>query len=183
MKKVPNAGSVTCAIRAVRLAARRSLKGVNVSAGKRMAKGDYVGAEALAAKGRELVQFQAEVDALLKRWKEVQGARGHVANSPWTPTWQYYQPVLQALAQAGGEARRPDLEPAVERLMSGILQAGDREMLPRGRERWREAIRKTHKPLVVEGWLDKKGGLIWRITEAGRKAAERGTGKDGAGKK
>jgi hypothetical protein len=183
VKKVPNAGFVTRAIRAVRVAAKRSLKSVNVAAGKRMAKGDYAGAEALAAKGREVVQFQTEVDALQKRWKEVQGAHGNVTKGLLTPTWQYYQPVLQALVQAGGEARRQDLEPTVERLMSAILQAGDREMLPRGRERWREAIRKTHKPLVTEGWVEKKGGLTWKITDAGRKAAERGTGKDGGIKK
>ena len=183
MKKVPNAGSVTRAIQAVRQAVKRLLKAVNIAAGKRMAKGDYVGAEALAAKGREVVQFQGEVDALLKRWREVQGARGHVAKGPLTPVWQFYQPVLQALVQVGGEARRPELEPAVEKLMSATLQAGDREMLPRGRECWREMVRRTHKPLVAEGWLEKKGGLTWRTTEAGRKAAERGTGKDGGIKK
>lgn len=43
-------------------------------------------------------------------------------------------------------------------------------------------IRRTHKPLVSEGWIEKKGGLTWRITEAGKKAAERGA-KEMGGKK
>ncbi len=183
MKRVPNAGSVTRAIRSVRLAAKRCLKSLNAAAAKRMAKGDYVGAESLAARGRQVVEFQASVDALLQRWKEVQGAGGHISKKPVTPLWQYYQPVLRALAQLGGEARRPDLEPIVENLMSATFQPGDREEMTRGRQRWREMIRRAHKPLVAEGWLEKKGGLTWRITEAGRRAAERGVTKESGTRK
>jgi hypothetical protein len=145
-----------------------------------MAKGDYAGAETLAAKAKEVLLFEDEVAALLKRWRVLQGGGKAGSRGPMTPLWQFYQPVLQSLVQAGGVARRGDLEPIVERLMATVLQPRDRELLPRGRERWREMVRRTHKPLVAEGWLDKKGGLTWRITESGRKAAERGTGKEGA---
>lgn len=183
MKKVPNAGTVTRAIKAVTQATKRTRRSVNSAAAKRMAKGDYPGAEAFAAKGKEILQFEEEVAALLRRWKTIQGGGKVSPKGPVTPLWQYYQPVLQALVQAGGTARREELEPAVERLMANVLQARDHDLLPRGRERWREMVRRTHRPLVAEGWLDKKGGLTWRITEAGRKAAERGTGKDGTTKR
>jgi hypothetical protein len=183
VKKLPNSGSVTRAIRAVSQAAKRTLKSVNSAAGKRMAKGDYAGAEALAAKGKEVLHFQDDVAGLLRRWREIQGGGKAATKGPVTPLWQYYQPVLQALVQAGGEARRQGVEPSVERIMSSTLQARDREVLPRGRERWREMVRRTHKPLVAEGWLDKKAGLTWRITEVGRRVAERGTGKEAPGKR
>ncbi len=178
MKKFPSAGSVTRAILAVGQAAKQSRKAINSAAAKRMAKGDYAGAEALAAKAKALMLFDDEVAGLLKRWRALQGGGKTGSQGPTTPLWQFYQPVLQALVQVGGAARRQDLEPVVERLMATVLQPGDRELLLRGRERWREMVRRAHKPLVAEGWLDKKAGLTWRITDLGRRAAERGTTKE-----
>lgn len=186
MTKVPDAQAVVRAIRAVRLAARKSLKKLNQVAGRRMARGDYAQAEALAAKGKELRQFDADVEGLLARWRDVcgkKGAGGKAARSALTPLWHYYQPILQALSAAGGEARRVDLEPEVERLMAATLTPGDRSELARGRERWRVMIRRAHKPLVAEGWLVKHSGLTWKITEAGKRAAEKALTKEPPSKK
>lgn len=169
MKKIPHAQGVSRAIRSVRVAARKALKGLNLAAGQRMAKGDYVTAEALAAKGKELRQFQEEVDALRKRWREVSGGGGAVAKKAATPLWTYYQPILQALAQAGGECPRSDLESRVERLMGASLKAGDR---------WQAMIRRARKPLVAEGWIEANTGKLWRITPSGRRAAEQPMSRD-----
>lgn len=151
---------------------------VNLAASKRLAKGDYGAAEVLVAKGRGVSDFVTEVDGLSKRWKEMRGTKGLAGARAVTPLWRYYQPVLRALVQLGGEAGRADLEPVVEKQMLGTLQPADRALMPRGRERWREMIRRSHKPLVAEGWVVK--GPVWRITEAGRKAAEREAGKEEA---
>ena len=181
MKRVPHARGVGQALRSVRAAAQKSLKGLNQAASQRMAKGDYATAEALAAKGREIRQFQLEVEALRTRWRAVCGGGGPKSKGSVTPLWTYYQPILQGLVQLGGECRRSDLEAHVERLMGASLQPGDRESMARGHERWRVMVQRARKPLIAEGWIEDRTGLVWRITDAGRRAAERPISKD-AGK-
>lgn len=170
--KIPHAQGVSRAIRSVRVAAKKALKGLNLAAGQRMAKGDYATAEALAAKGKEIRQFQDEVDALRKRWREVSGGGGGGGKNAVTPLWGYYQPILLALAQAGGETRHAELEARVDRLMGTTLQAGDRTPASRGRQRWQVMMHRARKPMVAEGWIDKASHKLWRLTEAGRRAAE-----------
>jgi hypothetical protein len=174
LKKIPHAQGVSRAIRSVRVAAKKALKGLNLAAGQRMAKGDYATAEALAAKGKELRQFQEEVESLRKRWREVSGGGGGAGKKTTTPLWLYYQPILQALAQAGGECRRAELEPRVERVMGASLKAGDR---------WQVMIRRARKPLAAEGWIEPGTGKLWRITPSGRRTAEQPMSKDPAERK
>ena len=75
--KIPHAQGVTRALRNVRTATKKTLKGLNEVAGQRMAKGDYSAAEALAAKGRELRPFLQQSDELLRTWR---GIRAGVRN-------------------------------------------------------------------------------------------------------
>jgi hypothetical protein len=79
VKKIPHANGVVKAIRAVRSATEKSLKALNTGAGQRMAKGDYATAEMLAAKGKEIRDFQSEIEALRKRWREVCGGGDRAA--------------------------------------------------------------------------------------------------------
>jgi hypothetical protein len=171
MTRIPHARGVGKALRGVKGAIVRSVKGLNQAASQRMAKGDYATAETLVAKGKDIRLFQAEVEALGKRWREV--SRGGKASAKGTesPLWAYYQLILQALVESGGECRRRDLEPVVERLMSASLQPGDRQGMARGRERWRVMIQRARKVLVSEGWIEARSGKDWRITDAGRRAA------------
>jgi hypothetical protein len=173
MTRIPHARGVGKALRGVKGAIVRSVKGLNQAASQRMAKGDYATAETLVAKGKEIRLFQAEVEALGKRWREV--TRGSKSSSGGTesPLWAYYQPILQALVESGGECRRNELEPLVERLMSAALQPGDRQAMARGRERWRVMIQRARKALVSEGWIEARSGKDWRITDAGRRAASK----------
>jgi hypothetical protein len=173
MKRLPHASGVSKAIRGVRSATKKALKGLNQLAGQRMSRGDYATAEALAGKGRDVRQFQQEVDALFKRWREVASVGAAGPKSEVTPLWTYYQPILQALVAADGECRRTELEATLERSLEGQLQPGDQRPLSSGRERWRVMVRRARKPLIGEGWIEPKSGKVWRITEAGRKAAER----------
>jgi hypothetical protein len=160
------------ALRSARSAIKQALKGLNQAAAQRMSKGDYPAAEALATKGREIQQFRAEVDALFKRWRELRQLGGQSGpKKTATALWAYYQPILRALVEADGEARRVELEPTVERLMDGMLQPGDREPLGRGTVRWQVMIRRARKHLSAEGWIEGKPGGAWRITDAGRRAA------------
>jgi hypothetical protein len=178
VKRIPHVRGVTQALRSVREAAQKSLQGVNRVASQRMVKGDYSTAEALAARGKEIRQFQSEVETLRKRWRELCGVGGQSAKQSGTPLWVYFQPILQGLVQAGGESRRVDLETRVGSLVSSSLQLGEPDALAGGHERWRVMIRRARKHLVAEGWIEDRTGPIWRITEAGRKAAVRRIGKE-----
>lgn len=183
MSRVPQSAGVVKALRGVRTAAQKSLKGLNQLASQKMARGDYGAAEALAARGKEIRQFQLEVDALRKRWREVCGPGSTTKKKPRTPLWGFYQPILQALVQLGGAGTRAEVETQVERVMSSSLQAGDLEVRPNGVPRWRLSVRFSRKPLVQEGWIVARNARRWEVTDAGRKAAEKGVGKSGAGRK
>lgn len=172
--KIPHSQSVARALRNVRTATKKTLKGLNVVAGQRMAKGDYSAAEALAAKGREIRQFLQQSDALLGTWRGLSGRAKAAGTSKGetTPLWAYYQPILKAIVAAGGQCTRDDVEAAFEKSSDGLLQPGDR-LLSGGRERWKVMIRRARKPLKAEGWIASSSGPSWKITEAGRRAAER----------
>src|SRR5947208_16626290 len=114
MTKIPHAQTVRQSLRAVRTAAKNARKGLNKVASERMSKGDYVSAETLAAKGKEIIQFESEVDALLKRWRELCEGATQSEDKAATPLWNYYQPILRALDNFGGSAHRNDLERQVE---------------------------------------------------------------------
>jgi hypothetical protein len=157
----------------VRTAVKKAIKGLNQKAGSYMAKGDYASAEALAAKGRALHQFTTEVEALRKRWKEVRSGGQKAGTKNVTPLWGFYQPILRALAQSGGQAVSKDLEVGVEKVMGATLLPGDHAQLSRGRERWRVMVLRARKHLVAEGWIEDRRGAKWYITEAGRRAAEK----------
>ncbi len=141
MKRVPNSREVAQSLKAVHSSVKQALKELNQSAGQLMAKGDYSSAEALAAKGREIREFQAQVEVLQQRWRELRGSRSASSDSKktTTPLWAYYQPILKALAEAGGEARAVDLESSVERNLGEMLQPSDRVEMSHGRQRWQES--------------------------------------------
>jgi hypothetical protein len=123
--KVPHAQGVTRALRSVRTATKRTLKGLNEVAGQRMAKGDYVTAEALAAKGREIRQFVQQADELLRAWRGLSGRGAKTAGASkgeTTPLWAYYQPILKAIVALGGECARDDIETAFQKSSDGFLQ-------------------------------------------------------------
>jgi Mrr N-terminal domain len=178
VNRIPHARNVRQALRALRKATQTSLKGLNQVASQRMAKGDYIAAQELATKGTQVREFQLEIDRLQTRWSGLCQARRPPAGKLITPLWRYYGPILQALINLGGHARRSDLEAEVERTIAASLQSGDRAPLARGRERWRVMVQRARKPLLTERWIEGGGGSIWRITDAGRQAAEKPLDKD-----
>jgi len=179
MAHLPQSRQVTKAIKALEKAAKSSLSALNERAGAIMAHGDYEKAAALAERGREIREFLGEVDLLKTRWSRVSRAvctRGKkvqkVKRGKSTPLWAYYQPVLQALIEAGGEARRTALEPLVEKRMGSSFLPGDHGKFRDRREKWKIMIARTHKHLISEGWIERRGAHFWRITDAGRRAAK-----------
>ena len=174
MKPIPRAGEVAQALKASEAVVKDAIRQLNRTAGTLMAKGDYSGAEALALRGRKMLEFQARVNELRRTWREIRrGATGNVAE-PKTPLWVYYHPILKALVEAGGSARRSELEPAVRVILGNELQPGDETPMARGRTRWQVMIQRARKYMVNEGWLETGTGSRWRITEEGRRVAKEG---------
>lgn len=172
MTRIPQAHGVRQALRALRKATQASLKELNKLAGQRMAKGEYDTAQQLAARGTQIREFQAQVDGLHARWQEFGDGGGQSPQQPTTALWMYYVPILQSLVKLGGQARRAEIEAEVEKTVGPTFQPGERAGMARGRERWRLMIRKARRSLVSEGWIEGGVGPTWKITEAGRKAAE-----------
>lgn len=173
---MPHGQAVVRAVRNVRTVTKTALKGLNRVAAQRMAKGDYASAETLAAKGRAIRQFEQQVDELLRTWRELSRAGGtgeKTLKGETTPLWAYYQPILKAIVAAGGECRRDDIETAFRGAIGGFLAPGDRQVMVGGRERWQVMIRRARKSLRAEGWIVSSVGSTWKVTEAGRKAADR----------
>lgn len=182
MKKIPHDAEVQRALRAAKAVVRKALKGANQVAGQVLAKGRYEEAQALVERARRIQEFEKELDGLRRRWKEAkQGARPPKAErEAKTPLWAYYQPVLRALAEAGGECSRRELEPRVEAILGAEMKPGDRKAMAQGRQLWQVMILRARKHLVAEGWVEDRAGVNWKITPAGRKAAGRAAAKSGA---
>jgi hypothetical protein len=168
VKRIPHAQNVAKALRSVRLATQKALKGMNQLASQRMARGDYTGAEMLASKAKGIMQFQAEVDVVHQRWREVCGSGDRGSKKSVTPLWAYYQPILKAIVHVGGEARRMDLEAHVHRLMAERLHPADHEAMPRGNEHGA-----TKPQSSRDRRLDRGSGRL-SVADYGRRPAGRG---------
>lgn len=174
MKRIPHAREVSKAMRSLKSSVKTVWKGVNRAAGKAITKGNYGVGEELAARGRTMKEFLGAVEALEREWRTLARGSAGVAGKQAParlPQWEYYQPILQALLELGGEARKSEFEPLVERLLAGRLQAADRELMSGGRERWRVMVNRARRHLRTEGWIMDRGGTAWRISPAGRQAA------------
>lgn len=180
MKRIPNAREVDKALKGTITATKSVLKGLNALAGQVMAKGNYVEAEGLVEKGKEIQAFQTELAASIKRWREIRSNRAQrESKNKSTPLWGYYQPILKALLELDGQATREQLEPVVEGLMTSAFEPGDRDVMARGRERWKVMLQRARKHLVTEGWIEDDRSKAWKITPAGRKAAVGGRASKG----
>lgn len=183
--KVLGSFEVSSSLKTLRKRLDAVLKRSNEQAANIVRRGDYADAEGWVRVGTLLGEFKKKTLALREEWKvlcrEATGKGLPVAGKPkkktrqsTSPAWEFYQPILKALVQVGGEARRPDVEPLVFQLMEGRLLPGDLEVAGGGRPHWQNSIRRARKPLIKEGWLSEDGSKgMWRITEKGKAAATR----------
>ena len=89
------------------------------------------------------------------------------------PEREYEEPILEALAEAGGTAPSSWVTKAVGERLAERLTPLDRERLASREIRWANRVHFTRLRLVERGFL-KKGSRrgIWEITEAGRARVE-----------
>jgi len=182
MAQVPRAREVMQAIRSLARQARLATKEANQLAAKRLARGDYAGAQSLIEVAQAISAFGAEVRGLNERWGEIRstgkGQKGTKDNR--TPLWELYRPILQALVSLGGEATRKEIEAKLEQTLVARLKEGDLVINARGVPRWRMMVGRARKPMIAEGFLAKEGSR-WRITSKGEQAAKSGVKGKGIG--
>jgi hypothetical protein len=83
-----------------------------------------------------------------------------------TPTEAFYEPLLQALAAAGGQLPAVEAIDNVGRIMEDRLNEVDRARLPSGEVRWRNSVRWARQRLEEQGKLDGKASYgVWKITQ------------------
>ncbi|MDQ2907180.1 MAG: winged helix-turn-helix domain-containing protein [Chloroflexota bacterium] len=96
---------------------------------------------------------------------------GRIRKGLRTPEPAFFLPILQALVDLGGSAKRQEVYDLLAQSMIGILKPID--FLPLASEarqlRWQNSAQWAHNLLVKEGLLqmDSPNG-IWEITEKGR---------------
>jgi len=77
-------------------------------------------------------------------------------------------PLLQILAEIGGEGRPRDLYPLVAEKFPQIRDEDLSETLPSGTNRWTNRVQWVRQTLIEKGELDSPTRGVWRITDKGR---------------
>lgn len=89
------------------------------------------------------------------------------------PLEQYCGPILQALAEAGGELRSREIPAKVAPYVESLLYDADRELDGEGSPAWHGRIGWAGTLCRKDGHLDKDAPRgIWRLTVTGRRKAD-----------
>ena len=176
MANIPRNHEVTQAIRTLGREVQLATKEANQFAAKRLARGDYAGAQALIEVAKAISDFGNEVKTVHGRWKSLRSA-GHkprLKKGSQTPLWEFYRPILQALAALGGNATRKEIEAKLEDVIGGSLKEGDCVTNTRGIPRWKIMVGRARKHMIAEGFVTGENLLRWKITNKGEQAAKNG---------
>jgi hypothetical protein len=176
MAQVPRNQEVTRAIRSLAPQTQLATKEANQLAAKRLARGDYAGAQSLITVAQAISAFGNEVFGLNGRWSEVRsaGKAPRKGKDSQTPLWEFYRPILQALASLGGEATRKDIEGKLEETLTSSLKEGDFVTNAHGVPRWKLMVGRARKHMIAEGFVTGEGSFRWKITSKGEQAAKSG---------
>ena len=177
MARIPRKSEVTRAIRTVGREVKLANKEANQLAAKRLARGDYAGAQTLTETAQKIAAFSSEVADLQSKWRNVGGTRG-VRNGgklERTPLWEFYRPILKVLIALEGEASAGQIEAEIEGEFDGMLKEGDFVKNARGIPRWGVMVRRARKPMIKEGFLSDEHIHKWIITKKGEQAAKKGS--------
>ena len=96
---------------------------------------------------------------------------GRISKGLRTPESAFFRPILQALSDLGGSAKRSDVFNVLEPSMRDVLKPIDYQILSSEAEqvRWQNSAQWARNLMVKEGLLQSDSPVgIWEITEKGR---------------
>jgi restriction system protein len=96
---------------------------------------------------------------------------GRIRKGLRTPEPAFFRPILQALSDLGGSAKRSDVFNLLEQSMRDVLKPIDYQILSSEAEqvRWQNSAQWARNLMVKEGLLQADSPVgIWEITEKGR---------------
>jgi hypothetical protein len=96
---------------------------------------------------------------------------GRIRKGLRTPEPAFFRPILQALCDLGGSAKRSDVFNVLEHSMRHVLKPIDYQILSSEAEqvRWQNSAQWARNLMVKEGLLQPDSPVgIWEITEKGR---------------
>jgi hypothetical protein len=149
---------------------KSALKQLNQQASRTLAKGNYAAAQAMVEQARSIQGFQVEVRNLQQSWRRIKKSPAGTNAPETTPRWEYYKPILGALASLGGQASRTELEGKLDGRIQEILKTGDFALNSQGIPRWKIEVRRARKAMIHQGFLEAVKGK-WIITKTGERAA------------
>lgn len=170
--KIPGKREVDNALRHTTREIKSALREINHQAGRLVSRGDYDGAQSLVELGKLVSQFGSEAEALHAKWRDLREDKNEAAIER-TPLWEYYQPILKALVQLGGEAYVVEVEEATKPFLAEVLKPEEMTRMTGGKLIWKRAIRRSRRHMIKEGFLESGTALRWKITDEGRRAAEK----------
>ena len=174
MAQVPRSHEVVKAIRSLARQTRLATKQANQLAAKRLARGDYAGAQSLITAAQAISAFGDEVLRLNSRWKDIRsaGKEPKTAKDSQTPLWEFYRPILQALAALGGEATRKGIEEKLEETLASSLKEGDLVTNAHGVPRWKVMVGRARKHMIAEGFVTGEELAQMEDNEQGRASGQ-----------
>ncbi len=96
---------------------------------------------------------------------------GRIRKGLRTPEPAFFRPILQALSELGGSAKRSDIFNVLEQSMRDVLKPIDYQILSSEAEqvRWQNSAQWARNLMVKEGLLQSDSPVgTWEITEKGR---------------
>jgi restriction system protein len=96
---------------------------------------------------------------------------GRIRKGLRTPEPAFFYPILQALSDLGGSAKRSDIFTVLEQSMRDVLKPIDYHILSSEAEqmRWQNSAQWARNLMVKDGLLQADSPVgIWEITEKGR---------------
>jgi restriction system protein len=166
---------------------------INQAGSKAFQRSDYDSVEQHRKRASQATELRDKLIDLRKEWEVLMAAHtdkeeeetvlserhnmGRLQRGLRTPEPAFRQAILKALIEKGGSARINDVLTRVEQLMKSVLKPVDYAPLASDPEapRWRNTGQWARNTMVKEGLLKSNSSHgIWEITEAGRKALNKG---------
>lgn len=183
-----NRTNVLAALDAVREGIETKIKAANRNGALAFKEGDHEKARVVLRRAEKLKNLRDRIDTITNEWKTLFPGAGNdkggqttngdrLETGVRTPEERYYRPILEALRELGGSARKSEVLERVLQRMKDMLRDVDFEPLAStpGAPRWKNTASWARNSLKERG-LMRKGSPhgVWEISDSGRQFLNQG---------